>query len=478
VLERSVAVKQLSSLDADKLVRFRREALALAQLRHPHIVTVLDAGEDAETPFIVLEYVDGETLKHRLRRDGRLPIEEAIAYVIEVARALEAAHAEGIVHRDVKSQNILLGEDGGAKLTDFGIARRDTEVALTLGGRVLGTTDYVSPEQALGHEVGSQSDIYSLGVVLYETLVGSVPFSGDTQLAVAARHVREQLPDVQQLRPEVSAALAAVVDRATAKRVERRYRDAGAMIADLERALAIETARSGDARGEAGAVLRTLPPAALRRVPLHVRHRGSTIAAAITVMLLVAGAVAAFAFEGLRDTGARKPTHETTTYTRISLAGARATAYNPFGTGGADNASEAPQALTAQPGTNWSTNSYADGRLGKPGVGLYVTLAQPAAAGRLELVTSTPGFNVEVWGARRIAAGLPSGPRTLTVLGWQMLGAARDVQTLATIALDAPSTPLRYYLVWITRLEPGTPGGAVSAAISEISLLAEHHQRG
>src|SRR6266404_1836452 len=132
-----------------------------------------------------------------IRREGALDIPQAIAYAIEIARALGAAHERMIVHRDVKPQNVLIGEEGGAKITDFGIARTLTEEGLTVPGRVLGTTDYVSPEQALGQPVTGQSDLYSLGIVLYEMLTGEVPFRGDNQVAVAMKHVREILPDVQ-----------------------------------------------------------------------------------------------------------------------------------------------------------------------------------------------------------------------------------------------------------------------------------------
>ena len=134
----------------------------------------------AASPYIVFEHVEGETLKELIRRDGPLEITEAIAYAIEIARALGAAHERLIVHRDVKPQNVLLSEEGGAKITDFGIARTLTEEGLTAAGRVLGTTDYVSPEQALGEPVTGQSDLYSLGIVLFEMLTGDVPFHGDS----------------------------------------------------------------------------------------------------------------------------------------------------------------------------------------------------------------------------------------------------------------------------------------------------------
>src|ERR1700742_456674 len=189
-LERWVAIKLMHadiSSDPDQLERFRREARSVARLNHPHIVTVIDAGEepapDGEggTPYIVLEYVEGETLKQLIRREGPLEISQAIAYSIEIARALGAAHERLIVHRDVKPQNVLISQEGGAKITDFGIARTLTEEGLTVAG---------------------QSDLYSLGIVLYEMLTGQVPFTGETPVAVAMRHVREQVPDLQQLRPE------------------------------------------------------------------------------------------------------------------------------------------------------------------------------------------------------------------------------------------------------------------------------------
>src|SRR5271154_3493073 len=278
VLERPVAIKLMHreiASDSAQLERFRREARSVARLSHPHVVTVIDAGEEptpesalddvgedgpgtgsgelgagAGTPYIVLEYVEGETLKALIRREGPLEISRAIAYAIELARALGAAHERLIVHRDVKPQNVLIGIEGSAKITDFGIARTLSEVGLTMDGRVLGTTDYVSPEQALGQSVTGQSDLYSLGIVFYEMLTGVVPFTGETPVAVAMKHVREDVPDVQLMRPEVSATTASVVDRATAKDLAQRYPDAATMVADLEEALAIEASRPGQAPGE------------------------------------------------------------------------------------------------------------------------------------------------------------------------------------------------------------------------------------
>src|SRR5919108_4645506 len=207
-LERWVAIKLMHrdiSTDPDQLERFRREARAVARLNHPHIVTVIDAGEDDGAPYIVFEYVSGETVKDRIRRQGRLPVAEAVAYAIEIGRGLSCAHSHRLVHRDVKPQNVLIDPEGRAKVTDFGIARSLEAQGLTATGRVLGTTDYVAPEQAMGQAVDARCDVYSLGVLLYEMLTGEVPFQADTLVGVAMKHVNEEMPDVQERRPEVSS---------------------------------------------------------------------------------------------------------------------------------------------------------------------------------------------------------------------------------------------------------------------------------
>src|SRR5215203_2479681 len=298
MLERWVAIKLMHrdiSNDPDQLERFRREARAVAQLNHPHVVTVIDAGEDDGAPYIVFEYVEGETLKERIRRLGRLPVSEAVAYAIEIGRALESAHANRLVHRDVKPQNVLIDADGRAKVTDFGIARSLEAQGLTATGRVLGTTDYVSPEQALGHEVTGQSDIYSLGIVLYEMLTGETPFKADTQVAVAMKHVRDPLPDVQRRRPEISAALASVVERATAKQTENRYATVDEMVHDLEEVLAIEAARTGEATGEATTVLRSLSSDTAEFAPVRMRKPKRAIAVTALLLAVAAATIIFFA---------------------------------------------------------------------------------------------------------------------------------------------------------------------------------------
>ncbi|MFN8201134.1 MAG: protein kinase [Solirubrobacteraceae bacterium] len=462
VLERPVAIKLMHremSSDSGQLERFRREARAVAQLNHPHIVQVIDAGEDDHTPYIVLEYVEGETLKDCIRRKGRLPIPEAIAYAIEIARALGAAHERAIVHRDVKPQNVLIDAEGSAKVTDFGIARTLTEEGLTADGRVLGTTDYVSPEQALGHAVTGQSDIYSLGIVLYEMLTGEVPFRGENQVAVAMKHVREDLPDVSLRRPEISTALAAVVDHATAKELERRYRDAASLAADLEDVLSIETARAGDATGEATTVLRTLPAPARQRLPWRTRIPRLAV---VALLLATAATIAAIVLLARHNTerGVRpadvKP--QAPGLQVVALRSKAAHDYDPFG-GDGEHSEEASAAIDDDSKSTWSTESYQASQLNKPGVGLYVDAAPGVAAKRMELRTTTPGWSGAVYAAE-------DGPPD-SIGGWTKIAALDDVKRSQQIPLDTAGKEFRYYLVWIEQL----PADSENATISDLALL-------
>jgi serine/threonine-protein kinase len=433
----------------DQLERFRREARAVAQLSHPHVVGVIDAGEDDGRPYIVFEFVEGETLKDRIRRLGRLPVDEAIAYAIEVARALGAAHARNIVHRDVKPQNVLIDEEGTARVTDFGIARSLHEEALTAPGRVLGTTDYVSPEQALGHEVSGQSDIYSLGIVLFEMLTGDVPFHGASQVSVAMKHVREDIPDVQGRRPEVSATLASVLDRMTDRDLGQRYPDAATLVADLEEALAIEAARAGRSTGEATAVLRTLPEDARRRLPLRMRRR-VPILAIVGVLAIAAVVLILLAREGVertqRGTGAGKVEEPPTGLQVVSVKRDAARDYDPLG-GDGEHAELAPLAIDREPGTSWRTESYSDEVLTKDGVGLYIDAEPGLVARAVQIDTPRAGWKVELHAARR---GPPEG-----IEGWERVGGGTVHRREQRFTLRTAGEEYRYFLAWITELPPG-----------------------
>jgi serine/threonine protein kinase len=470
-LERQVAVKLMNrevASDSDQLERFRREARAVAQLSHPHIVGVIDAGEDGDPihprPYIVFEYVEGETLKERIRRLGRLPITEAVAYAIEIARALGAAHAHHIVHRDVKPQNVLIDHDGSAKVTDFGIARTLEEEGLTADGRVLGTTDYVSPEQALGQHVTGQSDLYSLGIVLYEMLTGEVPFQGENQVAVAMKHVRETIPDVQLRRPEVSAALAGVLETATAKRVDERYADDAELIADLEDVLAIETARSGSATGEVTTVLRTLPSRTRRRIPLRVRQPVLVAVLAVALVAVIAGGILYLAGRTHHGSGTLPQPPPKSTPHGVSLCDSCATDYNPDALSGPKNQhpSQDPLAIDGNRNTAWTTESYDNDDLGKPGVGIYVDAKPGVAAGSMVIDTDTPGYKVTIYA--RTSEPNPNAFDTGTG-GWVAVGNAAAVHATQTIKLHTAGVRYRYYLVWITSL-----GDHAQVDVNEIAL--------
>jgi eukaryotic-like serine/threonine-protein kinase len=481
VLERPVAIKLMHreiAADSDHLERFRREARSVAQLNHAHVVTVIDAGEEPSddasagegTPYIVLEYVEGETLKDVIRRGGPLEIAQAIAYAIEIARALGAAHERQIVHRDVKPQNVLISVEGGAKITDFGIARTLTEEGLTIAGRVLGTTDYVSPEQALGEPVTGQSDLYSLGVVLYEMLSGDVPFHGDSPVAVAMKHVREEIPDIQRQRPEVSAATAAVLERALSKDLAQRYPDAASMVADLEDVLAIETSRAGQATGEVTTVLRTLPGRARRRLPWRMRHRARWFASLALLALIVAVALVIAAGQTHRGAGGT-PGSAARGLEPVPLSQTAAHDYNPFGTG-PENRDQVDNVVDNDPNTTWSTEQYYEGTLKKSGgvgAGIYLD-ASPGVAGRaIEIQTPTPGFAVKLYAANHIDLSQAYGsPETLSARGWLgPVGASRGVHSGERIQLELPGPRFRYYLVWLT----GLPPHAQSATIADLTLF-------
>lgn len=462
-LERAVAIKMMHrdvARDADQLERFRREAKAVAKVSSPYVVGVIDAGEEDHTPFIILEYVEGETLKARIRRLKRLDVPEAVAYAIEIARGLQAAHDRQIVHRDVKPQNVLLDEDGAARVTDFGIARVLTDQGLTADGRVLGTTDYVSPEQALGHAVTPQSDVYSLGVVLFEMLTGDVPFHGENQVAVAMRHVRDELPDVQARRPEISSALASVVDHATAKDLGVRYASAAALIADLEDALAIETARSGHITGEATTVFQSLPAQKRDRVSGSVVHPWRWLAGIALVAVAVVAAFALLSGRAERGTGTQgaKPPP---TLRAVSLGQSRAKDYDPLGDD-QEHPGTAAFALDRDPVTVWDTETYLNGNLAKAGVGLAIDAAPSLRARQLELRTATPGWSGEVL----VARGGATPPATIADPAWTRVGAIASASKVTRVDLDTAGKAHRWYLIWITKLAPGQE----QVEISEVYL--------
>jgi serine/threonine-protein kinase len=239
LLDRTVALKVLFpelSVDQTFVERFSREAQSAAKLSHPNIVPVFDWGEDGGTYFIVMEFIDGHPLSDEIREHGQIEPTRAATIASSVAAALDYAHRRGVVHRDIKPGNVLITEEGQVKVTDFGIARAvNTEESLTQVGSVMGTATYFSPEQAEGRVVDSRSDLYSLGIVLYEMLVGRPPFTGDSPVAVASKHVREVAPMPRLFLATIPVGIEAVTMKAIAKRPEDRYQDAEEFREDLLR---------------------------------------------------------------------------------------------------------------------------------------------------------------------------------------------------------------------------------------------------
>lgn len=241
LLKRYVAVKILRPdlVDNEEFVtRFKRESQAAASLSHPNIVNMYDVGQEGETHYIVMEYVDGMTLKEYIRREGRLSSKEAVRIASQICSALYHAHENNIVHRDIKPQNILINKEGTAKVADFGIARAITSSTVTIAGAdVIGSVHYFSPEQAKGGYVDKKSDIYSLGIVLYEMVTGVVPFEGDSAISVALKHIQEQVTPPGEINPDIPKSIQYIIQRAIEKDLENRYHDAAEMLYDLNRAL-------------------------------------------------------------------------------------------------------------------------------------------------------------------------------------------------------------------------------------------------
>ncbi|MBC8016747.1 MAG: Stk1 family PASTA domain-containing Ser/Thr kinase [Sporomusaceae bacterium] len=236
LLDRSVAVKILRSQfanDEQFVTRFRREAQAAARLSHHNIVNMYDVGQDEDVYYIVMEYISGETLKEHILREP-LPIETAVRIAIDIAEGLEHAHQNNLVHCDIKPHNILMTRTGRIKVTDFGIARAVSSATMQHTGTIIGSVHYFSPEQAKGSLVGAKSDIYSLGVVLYEMLTGTLPFNGETPISIALQHLQDEPCPIRKIKPEVPPLLEAIVLKAMAKDVGNRFNDINEMIIDLK----------------------------------------------------------------------------------------------------------------------------------------------------------------------------------------------------------------------------------------------------
>jgi eukaryotic-like serine/threonine-protein kinase len=449
LLERHVALKvmheQLLS-EGDHVERFRREARLAAQLSHPNIVTVIDRGEQERRQFIVFEYVEGENLKALVEREAPLPEREAVQLALQVADGLAFAHAHGLVHRDVKPQNVLLTEDGRAKVTDFGIARSiDVHHGLTQTGTVMGTSDYISPEQARGGPVDACSDIYSLGAVLYELLTGEVPFQGGNFVSVAMRHINDPPPSVREQRPELSPRIDAAIRKAMAKDRDDRFPNMEAFAAELRAALAEPDGAS------VGPMDQTLvvPGPRRRRRPRQQRAAMDRPSIWPLILLLAGLAVlagifaAVFAFTG-SPTDFQGAIHKagvgggaTSGGKLVHLSGV--TGYDPQGTGG-EHDSSARLATDGNGTTYWQTEHYGSSSFGglKDGVGLVLDAGSAKKLKQLTVKSDTPGFTAVI----KLSQS-ETGP-------FAAVSPSRTVGASTTFSL--PGSAAQYYVIWITEL--------------------------
>jgi eukaryotic-like serine/threonine-protein kinase len=452
-LDRNVALKILHEhhLEDDEHVeRFRREARAVARLSHPNIVTVIDRGESEDgSQFIVFEFVDGENLKELVEREGPLPADEALRLAIGIARGLAFAHAEGLIHRDVKPQNVMISDDGRPQVTDFGIARSlDIERGVTQTGTVLGTSNYIAPEQASGEHVDACSDIYSLGVVLFELLTGTLPFDGENFVAIAMRHINEPAPDVRAARPAIPPRVAAAVDRALQKDPRRRFKSMDEFATELESAR--KDAKNGPVDTSATVVKEPVKPHA----PARTRTRPSAVPLAVALLAALALIVILGAFLALH--GNLGPTLKKAAGGSVSSGVAvplsAQASYDPLGDG-TEHPERVRFAVDGNPQTYWETQEYRSSDFGglKSGVGFVVGTSSPKALKSVTVTTDTPGFTAQIK-----ASDSPTG-------GFQPVSSSQTVESSTTFHLSGGAHA--YYLIWLTSL----PSGSSSAHVNEVT---------
>ena len=453
-LERRVAVKILhASLVGDREVveRFRREAQTVARLSHPNVVSVIDRGEVAGRPYLVFEYVEGETLDQLLRRGPRLSIRRALTLAIEVGRGLAFAHSRGVIHRDVKPQNVLVGK-GGAKVTDFGVAHAFGIDEVTLTGGAVGTSSYIAPEQVEAGSPDARSDVYSLGVVLFELLTGAAPYSGASFAEIALQHLNAPVPSLRARCPGASPRLAAAVERALAKDRERRFPSMEAFVAELAACLAEE---EGDTE-----TFDALPASVLSGRRRRRRAIGATLA--LAAILAAGGAAYLLSRPGTpapapAATQATPPPARPAATAPVAVALDAVAPYDPPPGDGQEDNPGLRLATDGNPATYWSTEWYQSVAFGglKHGVGIVLAAAKPVRLTQLRIVSDTPRFDAI------IKAGTSAhGP--FTPVSAQMTAGA-----VTRFALHV-RTPLRYYLIWITALAPDT-APHYSAHINEVT---------
>jgi len=516
ILGRRVAVKVLHAhLASDKsfLARFRREAIAAARLAHPNVVATYDTGVDDGVAWIVMERVDGVTLREVLTASPRLSPERAVHVAIQVADALDYAHRAGVIHRDVKPANILVADGDRVKVADFGIAKAAIEAAedsgssfdandLTQSGAIVGTAKYLSPEQVNGEPVDGRSDVYALGVVLYEMLCGQVPFTGETDVAVAVQHATATPVPPRQLRPDIPAPLEAAVLRAMAKLPAERYGSAAelhAALVSVDRLADNDHANGGGITPTVGGpgadpptpVGAWVSPGSQTQVSVgsstqvgpapagpHLRPgrhptppgrlpaSGGTTRSRLVPVLAIVVLVVTLGVVGVlfarSDTGqgllgsSSKSGGGTVPVTVVSAA-----AFDPPPGDNAEHNADVANLTDGNPATTWATEQYGNAQFGglKTGVGMILTLNGPHKLKALEVDSPSRGWSAEVYVADALSPTAPPG-------AWGgAVATMTGIDGKATFDLAARSGSV--VLVWITNL-----GDSGAVTLSDVHVSA------
>jgi tRNA A-37 threonylcarbamoyl transferase component Bud32 len=457
LLSRRVAVKLLLpelAVDEGLRIRFRNEAISAARLTHPGIVATYDTGDDDGTAFIVMELVEGTTLRRLIHARGRLPVPEAADITSQVADALEHAHRQGLVHRDIKPANVLVQPDGRVKVTDFGIAKAAGGDDLTRTGMVVGTARYLAPEQVNGHSVDGRADVYALGLILYEMLAGSAPFGGDSDMATAVARLTNAPEPIRTARPDVSRHLEDVVARSLARDPEYRYQSAQAFKDALKpvddmaptgplapppptRPVVAPPGRGG---GRAEPTEVGAPPPE-RPAPAAPPRRGRRWPWVVLILiLLAAGAGLAYA---LTNRSGSSGTPGTATAASQALPIVAAHDFDPPPGDGGEHPQDVQFAFDNDPGTAWQTETYANRNFGnsKSGVGLWVQLDAAHDVTTVTVTTLEDGWSAQIYVADQPGSSLDAwGPARAS---------GENLSAVHRFDLNARG---QYVLVWCTQL--------------------------
>ena len=471
VLGRRVAVKILHAHLADDesfLARFRREAIAAARLSHPNVVATFDTGVDDGVAYIVMELVEGRTLRQVLANVGALDPRRAVRIAAQVADALDYAHRAGVIHRDVKPGNILLAEDDHVKVADFGIAKAAIDALedatgsgalsteLTRSGAIVGTAKYLSPEQVSDAPVDGRSDVYALGVVLYEMLCGRAPFVGDTDVAVAVQHTTATRLSPRQVRAGIPRSLEAIVLRAMAKDPARRYPTAGEMHTAL---LSVDL---GDDDAVPAVRREDTPPGGVA-TSFAQSERSWIVPVVVIVVLAVTLGVIGVLF-ARSDTGHRlfspgSGSGGTGAAKGSSVTVRSARAFDPPPGSGGEHDGDVTHLLDGNPATTWATEQYSNRRFGglKTGVGFVLELDGPHRLRSLTMTSTSRGWSAQVYVADAIKPTAPPG-------GWGQPVAARSGID-GDASFDLRGRQGAVVLVWITDL-----GDAGAVTVGDVRL--------